>query len=137
MMFAVMASAENLKGSVKDEQGNPMPFVTVSVLAEDSTLLTGAITDAQGTYSLNIPARAYIIQASFVGYETAFGGPDFVLKEEAERLKEVEVKAKRPLIEQQMDKLVMNVSQSPLAAGSNGNDILRPRRQHHRQWQGR
>ena len=62
-----MASAENLKGSVKDEQGNPMPFVTVSVLAEDSTLLTGAITDAQGSYSLNIPARAYIIQASFVG----------------------------------------------------------------------
>ena len=125
MLFAIVASAENLKGSVKDEQGNPMPFVTVSVLAEDSTLLTGAITDAQGTYSLNIPARAYIIQASFVGYETAFGGPDFVLKEEAERLKEVEVKAKRPLIEQQMDKLVMNVSQSPLAAGSNGNDILR------------
>ena len=64
-------------------------------------------------------------QASYVGYQTAFGGPDFVLREETEHLKELEVKAKKPLIERQMDKLVVNVSASPLAAGSNGNDILR------------
>jgi hypothetical protein len=54
-----------------------------------------------------------------------FGGPDFVLDEETEQLQEVEVKAKKPLIERQMDKLVVNVSASPLSAGSNGNDVLR------------
>jgi hypothetical protein len=54
-----------------------------------------------------------------------FGGPDFVLDEETEQLREVEVKAKKPLIERQMDKLVVNVSASPLSAGSNGNDVLR------------
>jgi len=102
-----------------------MPFVTISVLSTDSTLITGAITDDDGHYSIEIPARTYIIQASFVGYHTVFGGPDFVLHEETERLKEVEVKAKKPLIERQMDKLVVNVSASPLSAGSNGNDILR------------
>ena len=48
-----------------------------------------------------------------------------MLSEETEVLQEVEVKAKKPLIERQMDKLVMNVSASPLSAGSNGNDILR------------
>ena len=120
-----MMMAETITGRVTDVNGMPMAYVTVSVMSEDSTLLTGAITDAKGEYSLSIDARTYIVQASFVGYETAFGGPDFVLKEETERLREVEVKAKRPLIEQHMDKLVMNVSQSPLAAGSNGNDILR------------
>ena len=57
--------------------------------------------------------------------DECFGGPDFVLREETEHLEEVEVKAKKPLIERQMDKLVVNVSSSPLAAGSNGNDILR------------
>ena len=125
MLFAVMASAETVKGTVTDTRKQPIPFATVSVLSTDSTLLTGAITDDEGHYSIEVPARAYIIQASFVGYHTACGGPDFVLREETEKLKEVEVKAKKPLIERQMDKLVVNVSASPLSAGSNGNDILR------------
>lgn len=121
----IYVAAETIKGSVKDAQGNAMPFVTVSVLAQDSTLLTGAITDDNGAYAVEVNANRYIIQASYVGYVTAYGGPDFVLREETEKLAEVEVKAKKPLIERQMDKLVVNVSASPLSAGSNGNDILR------------
>ena len=119
------ALAGTVKGSVINDKGEVMPFVTISVLDKDSILLTGAITDEQGEYALEVAAQQYIIQASYVGYETSFGGPNFVLKEETEHLGEVEVKAKRPLVERQMDKLVLNVSQSPLAAGSNGNDILR------------
>ena len=120
------ASAETIKGNVIDANGEAMPFVTISVLTQDSTLITGAITDDNGNYAVEVQsAKDLIIQASYVGYVTAFGGPDFVLREETERLAEVEVKAKKPLIERQMDKLVVNVSASPLAAGSNGNDILR------------
>ncbi len=125
MMISVVISAETISGNVKDTKGEPMPFVTISVLTQDSTLLTGAITDDDGKYALEVNVPNYIIQASYVGYHTAFGGPNFVLREETERLEEVEVKAKKPLIERQMDKLVVNVSASPLAAGSNGNDILR------------
>ena len=124
-------SAETIKGSVVNERGEAMPFVTISVLAQDSSLLTGAITDDEGKYEISAPSLqgrdgvGLIIQASYVGYQTAFGGPDFVLHEETEQLRELEVKAKKPLIERQMDKLVVNVSASPLSAGSNGNDILR------------
>ncbi len=130
LLCSVAVSAEVLKGSVVDSRGEAMPFVTISVLAQDSTLLTGAITDDEGKYEIdlspfNFHLSSLIIQASYIGYQTAFGGPDFVLHEETERLKEVEVKAKKPLIERQMDKLVVNVSASPLSAGSNGNDILR------------
>lgn len=131
ILFTVVAimpiSAETLKGTVTDSRGNAMPFVTISVLSSDSTLITGAITDDEGKYELQMSndQRPVIIQASYIGYHTAFGGPDFVLREETERLAEVEVKAKKPLIERQMDKLVVNVSASPLSAGSNGNDILR------------
>lgn len=119
------ALAETVKGSVINEKGEAIPFVTISVLAQDSTLLTGTITNDDGTYAVDVNAKDYILQASYVGYQTAFGGPDFVLQEETEHLKELEVKANKPLIERQMDKLVVNVSASPLAAGSNGNDILR------------
>lgn len=125
MLATLSASAETLKGHVIDSRGEAMPFVTISVLTQDSSLITGAITDDDGSYTLEVTAKDYIIQASYVGYRSAFGGPDFVLREETEHLAEVEVKAKKPLIERQMDKLVVNVSASPLAAGSNGNDILR------------
>ena len=131
LLLTVSVSAETIKGTVKDSKGDPMPFVTVSVLTQDSTLITGAITDEQGKYSIESPSlegrvgERFLIQASYIGYHTAFGGPDFVLREETEQLKELEVKAKKPLIERQMDKLVVNVSASPLSAGSNGNDILR------------
>lgn len=129
ILLAVLAiipvSAETVKGSVIDTKGEPMPFVTISVLSSDSTLLTGAITNDDGSYAVEVNAKDYILQASYVGYQTAFGGPDFVLREETEHLQELEVKAKKPLIERQMDKLVVNVSASPLSAGSNGNDILR------------
>ncbi len=132
LLLSLTASAETIKGSVIDSKGDAMPFVTISVLSTDSTLITGAITDEKGRYEISLPptpalkgGEDYIIQASYIGYHTAFGGPDFVLREETEQLKELEVKAKKPLIERQMDKLVVNVSASPLSAGSNGNDILR------------
>lgn len=131
LLIPVLTNAEIIKGSVIDSRGEAMPFVTISVLAKDSSLLTGAITDEDGKYEISAPSlvgrdgEGFLIQASYVGYQTAFGGPDFVLREETERLAEVEVKAKKPLIERQMDKLVVNVSASPLSAGSNGNDILR------------
>ena len=130
LLSTVTLQAETIKGSVKDVNGHPMPYVTISVLDKDSVLLTGDITDEQGKYEIEISnvksqISNFLIQASYVGYQTVFGGPDFVLREETERLAEVEVKAKKPLIERQMDKLVVNVSASPLSAGSNGNDILR------------
>ena len=130
LLLSDTLSAETIRGHVSDSKGDPMPFVTISVLNKDSALITGAITDDQGKYEIEISnlksqISNLIIQASYIGYQTAFGGPDFVLSEETEVLQEVEVKAKKPLIERQMDKLVMNVSASPLSAGSNGNDILR------------
>ena len=131
LFFPLTLGAETIKGSVTDTKGSPMPFVTISVLDKDSSLITGAITDEQGKYSIESPSlvgragEGFLVQASYIGYQKTFGGPDFVLREETERLAEVEVKAKKPLIERQMDKLVVNVSASPLAAGSNGNDILR------------
>ena len=45
LILSAGLSAETIKGSVIDTKGEVMPFVTISVLAQDSSLLTGAITD--------------------------------------------------------------------------------------------
>ncbi len=101
--------AETITGKVTNRKGEAMPFVTISVLGRDSVLVTGAITDENGRYSVEVKnskaqdinnksgdakpkaqdasqqmqdQSGYILQASFVGYKTAFGGPDFVLEDE-------------------------------------------------------
>lgn len=119
----ICAHAEETSGRVTDTNGEGIPFATISILSPDSTLLTGAITDEKGDYRIDVPAGA-IIQASYIGYQTVCGGPNFVLNEERQQMAEVQVKAKKPLIERQFDKLVLNVSESPIATGSSLNNVL-------------
>ena len=150
---------KNIVGTVQDAQGEPIAYATVSLLTADSSLVTGAITDEKGAFSISaygptptLPTREgeedpphpslqregvksnnnYILQVSFIGYKTvarAIHSGDanllITLQEESEELAEVEVKAKRQLIERQFDKIVLNVSNSPFAAGSNGKDLLK------------
>ena len=137
---------KNIVGQVQDAQGEPIAYATVSLLTADSSLVTGAITDEKGAFSISaygltptLPTREgvksnnnYILQVSFIGYKTvarAIHSGDanllITLQEESAELAEVEVKAKRQLIERQFDKIVLNVSNSPFAAGSNGKDLLK------------
>lgn len=123
---------QNLSGVVQDTEHHPIAYATVSLLSQDSTLLTGTITDDTGAFSLAQPSGKHLLQVSFVGYQTICqpveaGSKSLVLTlhEESAQLGEVEVSGKRPLVERQFDKLVLNVSNSPFAAGSNGKDILK------------
>jgi TonB-linked SusC/RagA family outer membrane protein len=52
-----------IKGVVSDDSG-PVPSASVSV----SGGTTGAFTDAQGNYSLEVPEGTYTLTASYVGY---------------------------------------------------------------------
>ena len=55
-----------LTGEVKDEQGAPIPGATV--LIKGTT--TGVSTDADGRFSLELPAGVHVLQISFIGMET-------------------------------------------------------------------
>lgn len=54
-------------GYVTDENGDPLPGVTICI--DDSKVCT--ITDANGLYSLKIPANACDLQYSFIGMDKA------------------------------------------------------------------
>ena len=54
LLLSATLSAETIRGHVSDSKGDPMPFVTISVLNKDSALITGAITDDQGKYEIEI-----------------------------------------------------------------------------------
>ena len=65
LIFSLSAQ-ESLRGTVTDEQGNPLEGVTV--IAKGSTV--GAYTNAQGAYSLILPPNAKVLTISFLGFQT-------------------------------------------------------------------
>ena len=128
-----------ITGQCTDQADKPLPFSTMLLVkATDSTLVKGAVADAAGTYLFeNIAAGQYRLKAQQVGYVKNSSEPFAVdaehisikmpalrLTEEQTKLKEVTVVAKRPFIEQQVDRMVVNVENSAVAAGNTLLEVL-------------
>jgi hypothetical protein len=124
-------------GQLTDAQGKPMEFATVSLLnVTDSSLIKGTLTTDTGTYIFDhIAAGTYIIKATAVGYVKTFSAPfnvltndvkvpDLKMPGDSKILNTVEISAAKPLIERKIDRTVMNVSNSILAAGNTAMEIL-------------
>ncbi len=128
----MMAAENKISGQVLDSEQQPIAYATVSLLTSDSALITGTITNENGEFSITAPASARIVQVSFVGYETYTNALNIseknlkiTLNEEATALAEVEVSGKRPLIERQFDKIVLNVASSPFSTGFSSKELLK------------
>jgi len=125
-----------VRGSVKDEKQQPAEFATVLLLTTaDSTLIKSVLTDARGSFVFNnISNGVYKMTVTMVGYQKASRNvtvnaaeiivPEIRLSSGNAVLKEVNVTAKRPFLEQRPDKLVVNVDGSATAAGSTALEIL-------------
>ncbi|MCB0495550.1 MAG: SusC/RagA family TonB-linked outer membrane protein [Cyclobacteriaceae bacterium] len=65
LTLSVFAQERSVNGKVSDEDGNPVPGVNVVVKGSS----TGAVTDIDGNYKLNVPNESSLV-FSFIGYET-------------------------------------------------------------------
>ena len=130
--------SQKISGSVTDASRQPQGFATVTLhKAQDSTLVKGAVCDADGRFDLeNMPAGRYFVRAQILGFQQSesekfdFGTadvkvPPVVLKASSTALREVSVVAQKPLIEVKADKLVFNVDASPTNSGLNALELLR------------
>lgn len=128
-----------MKGKITDENGAPLAFANVLLLkASDSTLVKGELTADDGTWVMEGPFNGiYFIRTSLLGYNDQ-SGENFTLKsgetlelqvsqlESASiELETVEVKARKPFLEQKAGMLVVNVEQSITGQGGNLMDILK------------
>jgi outer membrane receptor protein involved in Fe transport len=117
----------------------PLEFVNVVVLkASDSTLITGAVTDAKGGFQIdNVPAGTYFIRYSLLGFagkrsplfsigakRQAFTAGTVLLKETALRLGEVTVTAQKSVFNSAIDRKVYNVQQDVLSNSGSVSDLL-------------
>ncbi|HTH83029.1 MAG TPA: outer membrane beta-barrel family protein [Mucilaginibacter sp.] len=126
-------------GKLVNEQNKPMDYATISLLnAKDSTVIKGTLTTDAGAYTFdNIKPGDYIIKATNVGYfkatsavftigsdGKAFTVADLSMQPNTKTLNTVNIVSSRPLIERKIDRTVMNVENSPLAAGNSAMEIL-------------
>jgi hypothetical protein len=127
-----------VEGFLSDVNGAPQPFANVIVLAaEDSSFTKGEVANLEGRFSfVDLAPGDYFCEISMVGFATLRTpvfqiGPKpgninlgtLVLKQNLD-LQEVEIVARKAMIEVRSDKIVFNVAATPSVSGSNGLELL-------------
>ncbi len=131
-----MFAQSTITGNVLDEAKQPLSFTNV-VLYENDTPLKAVIVESNGTYTFkNVKNGSYMVEASLFGYKTQRSIVlnidstkkvtfDFILKEDIpENLGEVVITAKKPVITQTAEKLVVNLENSEMV-NSNVRDVIK------------
>ena len=139
--FFTKANAQTgeVYGNVKTTDNKPLEAATISLLkAKDSSLIKIAVADKAGAYRFeNIHYGNYIIQAEALGYDKsmskifdlteahpAIAVDNISLVSGTKVLAGVNITAQRPLIENKIDKTVVNVDASPTNTGLSALEVL-------------
>ena len=136
-LYTTSFSQSQITGQIIESNGEAVIFANILLLnPADSSLIKGALSDEEGFFEMEVdPDNDYLVEANMVGYQNAYSGvinvaPNSIKKlepmvlSEGIALDEVQVVARRPLFEQKIDRLVVNVSNSVTAAGGTALEVL-------------
>jgi iron complex outermembrane recepter protein len=137
LLFSFQIKANNILGTLRDQNNAPAAYASIRLLlAKDSTFIMGTSADDYGMFSFKgIADGEYLLKGGLIGYQDIYSTKiilnqnnptatiNLVLQPNA-ALKEVVISAKKPLIERQIDKVVVNVEGTTLATGSNALELL-------------
>ncbi len=138
MLCNVLCSkAQSISGIVLTVQNKPATDANVILLtAKDSAVVQANVADKNGAFVFeSLKPAGYILKISATGYELYFSSvitlddkaiqlPATILTEKNTSLKEVSVVSQKPYIEVHADKLVVNVENSIVSAGSSVLDVV-------------
>lgn len=134
---AARQESVELKGTVLDKAtGEGLGWATVVLRLEDGTPAGGVSCDENGQFTMSAKPGEYTLTGSLIGYRDAQSHISLdkdgnaapvriYLEEDSSLLASAKVTGKVRLIEMKADKLVMNVSQSAFAQGSDALEILK------------
>lgn len=132
-------SFSQIQGTIHDRQNQPLSFANVVLINQnDSAVVTGMMASELGTFSItNFTPGKYRIKTSLIGYKTTFSEPfemksanehlhitPIIVEEETKLLGDVDVIAKKPIYELQIDRMVINVENSITSTGITALEIL-------------
>ncbi len=127
------ASAQKyqLSGRIVNGEQSAIPYATV-VLLENGVQITGNTTDGKGRFSISANSGSYTLHISYIGYKTlqqdillssTLDLGDITLEEDSEKIDEVVVTGQ--LIRREADRFVVDVANSPVAIGKDGEELLK------------
>jgi len=122
---------------ITTEENTPVESATVEVRrATDSSLVKVLLADKSGEVDIELPPSAYLVKTSAVSHEPSTIAvtliPDAASKIQAVTLKanaakalqNVTVAAQKPFLQRLTDRIVVNVENSIISAGSTGLEVL-------------
>lgn len=144
-MFTVISTQVNAKTEnrifgkvVEKSSGEVLAYATVTVHSPEKSVLAGTYTSQEGKFEIqNVEEGEKVLKVSFIGYKdttintfieyvgNSFNLGTIELDPAATQLAAAIVTSKVPVIEQKLDKLVMNVSEAVHTQGSNALEVLR------------
>jgi iron complex outermembrane receptor protein len=122
----------SISGKVIDESLDvPLPYVNIIIKNEKGEIVTGSITQEDGTFEITkIPEGKITVTAQYIGYKAIvkeltitrknrkFDLGELRLEEEAASLDEVTVVAETSTIQQKVDRKVINIGKDLAASGT-------------------
>ena len=130
----------HLKGTIVDEQGQPVAFANVAVMnPADSTLLSGGVSNESGYFAIPYEAPptvgegrqgTVLARISFVGYKTVWRSSNkenlgtIRLQPESYTINGVTVEGERPKVKLEGNTLVMNVEGTVMERLGTAEDVL-------------
>ncbi|WP_313269291.1 outer membrane beta-barrel family protein [Sphingobacterium sp.] len=137
LMVSSSYAQMKVTGKVQTDNNVPLASATAYLMkAKTTVILKAVVTDENGEYQFSdIQAGNYYVDVKMVGYtanksnvfdisKSDYKVPTILLNTDTRKLQEVAVEGKRPMVESKPGKLVLNVENSPLAAGNNALDIV-------------
>jgi len=125
-----------ITGKVVDEKNVPVSFAIVRALNyPDTSLAKSVSTNIDGEFSIDqLKSGDYILSVSIVGFKSKktvhfplsgdLNMPAISIESLTRQLKEVSVQGRKPFVEHQIDKTVLNVENSIVSSGSTALEIL-------------
>jgi hypothetical protein len=138
LLFATTLLAQSSTPKVSGratENGKALESATVTLHTADSVAVTTTATNKDGGFELVAPRPGkYLVSISAVGFKTKWSPfievkearilPDIALETATNKLNEVVVMGKKPMIEQKIDRMVVNVDASPANVGLTALEVL-------------
>jgi outer membrane receptor protein involved in Fe transport len=126
-------------GQIVDEMTEaPLDFATISVLnKEDSAIVTGAISELDGKFAIEVAFGEYILKIEFISYQSVFIDNVVIdqahklvdlgkvtISPSAQMLEEVKVIAEKSEVQFDLDKRTFNIGKDLANKGGSAEDIL-------------
>ena len=130
MCLSAEAKTEDVGGRVIDMQGEPLPFVSVALLASDSTYIQGATSDVDGIFQIKTTDACCILRFSYIGYRTKYVNVNsseigtIQMEEDQAMLSEIVVKGQMPKTKLTGNSMITTIQGTILCQSGTAKEML-------------